>query len=415
MIRALLFLVAVLGAFSIPVRLLQLQVFDDNSATEIYTTSNPKYTGALYTTTTSGQVNVIWGNNKPTTLIDLSGRASNPPPTGVIGTIAIHPKADKLYVSIARTPTPAETTMYRMNDGTTTRDIVLMGEVLEFALDLSSLSNERSILTVPAYNAEAAPIGGLSFGPDGFLYVGVSTALYRDANGKVDPQAIGAQPDNFFGNILRINPDVPSTKDKLAYSIPSDNPLRNVAGVRAESFASGFANPQEFTWQNGNLLIIDINDASYPDELNVLSRNGDYGFNTVAADMCYLTVNCTAPASSIPPVIKFKDNTFTNGVAVTPLGIYAATETTLTLYSADYTQSTDITLLDSEGYDAFTKYRNFKFTDVAVHATNGTVYLVGSGDAKQTIVFTVEPDTSSALTHFTASIAAVLMVIAILL
>jgi glucose/arabinose dehydrogenase len=104
----------------------------------------------------------------------------------------------------------------------------------------------------PFYNFTQSAGGGLAFGPDGFLYVGVGQA-----------RILGSPPDTssqdlnlLLGKILRLDvlrDDFPADPDR-DYGIPAGNPIGN--GAR-EIFAYGVENPRRMSFDGSNLLIGD--------------------------------------------------------------------------------------------------------------------------------------------------------------
>ena len=79
--------------------------------------------------------------------------------------------------------------------------------------------------------------GGLAFGSDGFLYIGVG-----DGGSQGDPDHVAQDNTKLLGKILRINIDLGSSEYGL-YSIPTDNPYKDHSTYKEEIFARGFRNP----------------------------------------------------------------------------------------------------------------------------------------------------------------------------
>jgi len=93
--------------------------------------------------------------------------------------------------------------------------------------------SEMIILTVdqPYANHNG---GQITFGPDGFLYVG-----FGDGGSSGDPHENGQNKKSLLGKILRLDvssPDVP-------YSVPPDNPFVGDKRYREEIWALGLRNP----------------------------------------------------------------------------------------------------------------------------------------------------------------------------
>jgi glucose/arabinose dehydrogenase len=91
--------------------------------------------------------------------------------------------------------------------------------------------------------------GGLAFGTDGFLYIGLG-----DGGSERDPQRTGQNLQTLLGKMLRID-----VNHGTPYSIPPDNPYIG-GGGRPEIWASGLRNPWRFTFDRltGDLYIADV-------------------------------------------------------------------------------------------------------------------------------------------------------------
>jgi glucose/arabinose dehydrogenase len=106
--------------------------------------------------------------------------------------------------------------------------------------------------------------GGLHFGPDGKLYIGVG----ENANG-ANAQTL----TNLLGKVLRMNADG---------SVPSDNPLlAQTSGINQLIWAYGLRNPYTFAFQpgTGRLLINDVGQDTW-EEINVGRAGANYGWPT---------------------------------------------------------------------------------------------------------------------------------------
>jgi hypothetical protein len=419
MLKFTLVLIALIGVFGIPVRLRQRYQFSDNTVQELFSSTNPNYSGGIFFTSTTGQVSVVNGPSDPVVILNLGSATAAAPGGSIIGSIDVHPTKDLLYVAYARDPTPAEATQYTIMDNGVARVPKHIAQVSEFQLSWTQASNERVVISNPAYDATTIPIPEIQFGGDGLLYIGVSASLWRGTDNLNDPSGYTRLNDNFFGKVLRINVDTRDKDKSLGYGIPNDNPGRNIAGRRAEVYATGFNGPSDFIWMGDNkvLLSTDDNDDGIQNEVNQIGLGGNFGFsNTVANGQCY-RANCTADGSTapvfLPPLLDSQNRaTVSIGLAVRGDRLYVGTATQMWWYSKDFTMNGDLTLLDNEGYSAATRYPNFVYTDLVAHKMNGTVYLVGSGESQKTIVFSVEEDLSAA---FVARPAAFLMVLTTLL
>lgn len=156
--------------------------------------------------------------------------------------------------------------------------------------------SERTILTIPEpqgnHNA-----GSLLFGPDGYLYVGVGDGGsggdqgtghvedWYDAVGGGNGQDV---TENLLGSVLRIDIDRQAGEDP--YAIPDNNPLVGRDGLD-EHYAWGFRNPWRLSFDRGNLFVADVGQSAY-EEVSLVERGGNYGWNVKEGAHCYGADDC---------------------------------------------------------------------------------------------------------------------------
>jgi glucose/arabinose dehydrogenase len=118
--------------------------------------------------------------------------------------------------------------------------------------------------------------GGLEFGPDGMLYVGIG-----DGGSGGDPQGNGQNTNVLLGKIWRI--DV-SGDD---YTSPPDNPFASGGGA-PEIFAYGLRNPWRLTFdtETGDLWTGDVGQGAR-EEVDLVQSGGNYGWNITEGDLCF--------------------------------------------------------------------------------------------------------------------------------
>jgi glucose/arabinose dehydrogenase len=123
--------------------------------------------------------------------------------------------------------------------------------------------------------------GSLVFGPNGYLYIGLG-----DGGAAGDPHSNGQNRENLLGSILRI--DVSASSYEERYRIPSDNPYVEFNNLRDEIWAYGLRNPWRFTFDmdTGLLLVGDVGQNDF-EEVNVINRGGNYGWNVMEGLHCY--------------------------------------------------------------------------------------------------------------------------------
>lgn len=111
--------------------------------------------------------------------------------------------------------------------------------------------------------------GGLDFGPDGFLYIGLG-----DGGSANDPLGNGQKLDTYLGKLLRVDVDGAET-----YLVPADNPFLAGEGL-PEIWAYGLRNPWRFSFDSltGDLYIADVGQNIW-EEVNFLPAGAKGGAN----------------------------------------------------------------------------------------------------------------------------------------
>jgi len=201
----------------------------------------------------------------------------------------------------------------------------------------ADMGSERVLLEVdhPQFNHNG---GTLAFGPDGYLYISIGDGGNKDDIGPghvsdwYAANAGGNGQDiynNLLGDVLRI--DVNSGSP---YSIPADNPFVGTA-AKGEIYAYGFRNPYRFSFDMGGtrqLLLGDAGQSLY-EEIDVVTKGGNYGWNVKEGSHCFSTDNDLQERASCPstdsaghplidPVIELVNtaNPKGGGVAITIVG-----------------------------------------------------------------------------------------------
>ncbi len=161
------------------------------------------------------------------------------------------------------------------------RSIVSRFSVSQTNANQADISSEKVLLQVgqpfPNHNG-----GQISFGPDGYLYIGLG-----DGGGAGDPSGNAQNRSTLLGKILRI--DVNAASGSLNYSIPRDNPfVGNNQGFREEIYAYGLRNPWRFSFDSvtGQLWVGDVGQDKI-EEVDIVKSGGNYGWNIMEGSLCY--------------------------------------------------------------------------------------------------------------------------------
>lgn len=112
--------------------------------------------------------------------------------------------------------------------------------------------------------------GGMAFGPDGYLYIGVGDGGSFGDNPGVTAQDLSL----LLGKVLRIDVSADT------YAIPPDNPFVGVEGAQPEIWAYGLRNPWRISFDSltGDLYIADVGQADY-EEIDVQIAGSPGGAN----------------------------------------------------------------------------------------------------------------------------------------
>jgi len=143
--------------------------------------------------------------------------------------------------------------------------------------DTVDINTEAVILQFdqPASNHNG---GGITFGSDGFLYLGTG-----DGGGSGDPDHLAQDRTSLLGKVLRINVDSGSP-----YSIPNDNPYKNHGSYKEEIFAYGFRNPYGLSVDQttGKCWVGDVGQDAI-EEIDIVENGKNYGWSVKEGDNVY--------------------------------------------------------------------------------------------------------------------------------
>lgn len=149
--------------------------------------------------------------------------------------------------------------------------------------------------------------GGLVFGPDGYLYIGMG-----DTGPQRDPQGHGQDTTLLLAKMLRIDIDHPDS-DK-PYSIPKDNPFVGKPGYRPEIWAYGFRQPWRYSFdrKTGDLWVGDVGQDRF-EEIDIVRPGENYGWNVIEGFTPFSNRYRREGAVFTPPVFSY-DRRYGNSV-----------------------------------------------------------------------------------------------------
>lgn len=239
----------------------------------------------------------------PTTFLDLSGRVLTGGEQGLLG-LAFHPEYasnGRVFVSyIADNPR---------------RSVIS-----EFARSTSdpltaNSGSEQVILEVPQFESNHNG-GQITFGPDGYLYIGLG-----DGGGADDPGGHGQDTTTLLGAMLRI--DVDTVPEGATYGIPDTNPFAALDGPdRDEIYAYGFRNPWRFAFdqQTDDLWVMDVGQGTW-EEVNRVELGNNYGWSRAEGAECFPIGQGCDLSGTEAPVFAY-DHSGTGGFSISGGMVY---------------------------------------------------------------------------------------------
>jgi len=288
------------------IKQLDLQLVASNFVSPIGVVPIPDNTGRLVVIDQVGKLYIIdaAGTTLATPFLDVTSRMVTLNPNfderGLLG-VAFHPNYStngRLFVYYNAPP--------RAGGPTPTTTWNNLARFSEFRVSASNpnlvdMSSERVFLEIddPQSNHNG---GTLIFGTDGYLYISIGDGGRANDTGPghvedwylVNAGGNGQDIEqNLWGSILRLDMD-----SGLPYGIPADNPLVGKPGFD-EIYAYGFRNPyrMSFDMQGGNKLYVgDAGQVLY-EEVSVVVKGGNYGWNVKEGTHCF---NAASPLTTFP-------------------------------------------------------------------------------------------------------------------
>ena len=156
-----------------------------------------------------------------------------------------------------------------------------------------------------AFNPNAAP-GSPDYGK---LYIGTG-----DSGNGGDPQNAGQTNSVLQGKVLRVDPlGTGGGSTGTKYGVPADNVFAADGNVntRGEIYATGFRNPQRFSWDKGGTQKMYLGDVGQGvvEEVDVIVNGGNYGWVAREGSFVYLNT------SQVRPITASDTGNFINPIA----------------------------------------------------------------------------------------------------
>jgi glucose/arabinose dehydrogenase len=249
--------------------------------------------GRLFVVEQTGRIRILKGSTLlATPFLDLRGAISCCGERGLLG-LAFHPNYPK---------TPYFYVNFTDRSGNTVIDRFSVSSNPNVATRSSGF--RIMSITQPYSNHNG---GGLAFGRDGYLYIGMG-----DGGGAGDPGNRAQSTTSLLGKMLRI--DVNHRTSTRNYVSPSTNPYVGIAGWD-EIWARGLRNPWRWSFDraNGNLWIGDVGQDRYEEiDRSLVSgttpagRGLNYGWKVMEGRACYSPSTGCSTANKVLPLVSYQ-------------------------------------------------------------------------------------------------------------
>ena len=237
-------------------------------------------TNQMYAVEQTGKIYLINNLQNKSLFLDLSKKISvsvTPDERGLLGMV-FDPNFQSngfFYVSYIDTENYSVVSRFRLSENKDEVDIESEKKLIYFEQPFNNHNGSH-----------------LDFNPiDTYLYIS-----FGDGGASGDPYGNAQNLHNFFGSILRIDP-----QDDGSYLIPNDNPLvlhkkNNDSDIKSEIWAYGLRNVWRFSFDNnnGDIYMGDVGQYLW-EEINYLEfgeNGGNFGCNIMEGNHCYPEPGC---------------------------------------------------------------------------------------------------------------------------
>jgi len=174
------------------------------------------------------------------------------------------------------------------------RTVISQFSVQENNTLVADVDSERILLEIPQdYSNHNG--GMITFGPDGYLYIGMG-----DGGSAGDPKNRAQNGQNLLGKMLRVDTDG---------NAPSDNPYLKTKFIRDEIWAMGLRNPWRFSFDRitGDLWLGDVGQDEW-EEIDIIEKGRNYGWKLMEGTHNYDKGEHQFCTSLTPPVFEYSHN-----------------------------------------------------------------------------------------------------------
>jgi len=269
-----------------------LKLIASGLGSALYVTSPPGDTLRAFVVQQSGQIRVLRRDTLlAAAFLDISGIISSGGERGLLS-MAFHPN----YASNGRFY------VYYTDPGGTIR--VARYTVSTGNPDVANPASGTVLLSIPHPSFDNHNGGLVTFGPDGYLYIGTG-----DGGSGGDPFGNGQDSTKLLGKILRIDVDAGTP-----YAIPSSNPFAGRPPAAPEVWAYGLRNPWRFSFDPvaATFYIADVGQDAW-EEIDVAPAGDpggrNYGWNAMEGAHCYSPSSGCATSGKVLPVYEFNHTT----------------------------------------------------------------------------------------------------------
>ncbi|WP_299767503.1 PQQ-dependent sugar dehydrogenase [uncultured Dokdonia sp.] len=240
--------------------------------------------------------------------------------------------------------------------------------------------------------------GGLAFGNDGFLYIGLG-----DGGSGGDPGNRAQNPSILLGKMLRI--DVDNQDNGLNYSIPDTNPFVGQTSFRGEIWDYGLRNPFRFSFddETGAMWIGDVGQNAVEEIDRGTGGGHNYGWRCYEGSSTFNTSGCPDPSELTFPVAEYTHDNSCGFFSVvggyvyrgadfpTMQGLYFFSDTCADdIRYVDATTPAAITFSESFNGNSFVTFGEDQNKELYISGLAGTVYRVVDANLLSTDEFTQE-------------------------